>query len=134
MARPQQIQARAPLTSDEIDRACYVGSGEHKAKRWWGGLPQAKVGRDGKARRPKKEHTTICHKVDIVDRDKATTWVQEALKKRQFRYFEGDKTYPKHIWYQDDEGQFWFGFAVNQTQGTYKGWPIGEAEKCEAFD
>jgi hypothetical protein len=28
----------------------------------------------------------------------------------------------------------WFGFAVNQIRGTYKGWPITEADKVEAFD
>ncbi|WP_247033711.1 hypothetical protein [Neorhizobium sp. SHOUNA12A] len=50
------------------------------------------------------------------------------------RFFEGDKTYPKHIWYKDDLGQFWFGFAINQILGAYKGWPITEAEKSEAFD
>jgi len=60
--------------------------------------------------------------------------VRAALAARQFRYSDGDKTYPKHIWYKDSSGQFWFGFAINQTLGTYKGWPINEAEKRAAFD
>ncbi len=27
-----------------------------------------------------------------------------------------------------------FGFAVNDTLGSYKGWPIDEKEKRETFD
>ena len=134
MPRPRQIPIRAPLTREQIDAASYVGSAEHKAKRWWAGPPEAKFGRDGVARRPKKAHPTICRKVTPAERDEATFWVREALEKGQLKFFEGDKTYPKHIWYRDAEGQFWFGFAVNQVQGTYKGWPISEAEKREAFD
>ena len=134
MARPRQIPARPALTNEEIEAAAYVGSGEHKAERWWGGLPMARVDKDGVARRPKKQLTTICPKTTAAERGIASTWVVEALRSGQFRYFEGDKTYPKHIWYRDGEGQFWFGFAINQIQGTYKGWPISEADKVEAFD
>jgi hypothetical protein len=134
MARPRQLPLRNPLTVDEIRLASYVGSAEHKAERWWGGRPFAKVGQDGVARRPKKEHTTICPKVTTDGRNQATIWVREALSRNQLRFFEGDKTYPKHIWHKDEDGQFWFGFAVNQILGTYKGWPISEAEKREAFD
>ncbi|MFD2237673.1 hypothetical protein [Aureimonas populi] len=89
---------------------------------------------DGKARRPKKEHTTICPKVTEQEREEASRWVRVALALGQLRFLEGDKTYPKHIWYRDDNGQFWFGFAINQIAGTYKGWPISEAEKRAAFD
>ena len=31
------------------------------------------------------------------------------------------------MWYKADDGQYWFGFAVNQQLGSYKGWPIGKA-------
>lgn len=134
MARPQQIPKRPPLKDEEIQAASYVGSGEHKVERWWDGLPMARVGPDGHATRPKKQNTTICPKVSEAERAIATAWVREALRRGRYRYFEGDKTYPKHIWHMDAEGQFWFGFAVNQEQGTYKGWPISEAEKREAFD
>ena len=134
MARPRQIPARVPLSAEQIEAASYVGSGEHKAERWWGGLPMARRGKDGVARRPKKQLTTICPKVTAAEREIASTWVIEALRLGQFRYFEGDKTYPKHIWYRDGTGQFWFGFAINQIQGTYKGWPITEADKVVAFD
>jgi hypothetical protein len=111
-----------------------VGSGEHKVNRWWGGRPLAKKGKDGRVRRPKKQHTTICPRTEESERQEATLWVQAALAAGQLCYFEGDKTYPKHIWYMDVGGQYWFGFAINQIQGTYKGWPITEAEKREAFD
>jgi hypothetical protein len=38
------------------------------------------------------------------------------------------------MWYQDGDGQYWFGFAVNQLLGSYKGWPIDEEEKRATFD
>jgi hypothetical protein len=60
--------------------------------------------------------------------------VRLALAAGQFRFYEGDGTYPKHLWYHDEAGRYWFGFAVNQAQGTYKGWPISEQEKREKFD
>lgn len=134
LPRPKQIPKRTPLTAAQIQTASYVGSAEHKIEQFWGGLPQAKLGKDGKATRPKKQLTTICYRTTLEERDQASDWVRLALTSGQWRYFEGDKTFPKHIWYQDDEGQFWFGFAINQIAGTYKGWPITEAEKREKFD
>ena len=134
MARPRQIPFRADLTKEEIAAAHYVGSGEHKVRRWWGGLPEAFVGEDGVARRAGKRLTTLCMRTTTDQRDEASTWVRQALAFGQFRYYEGDATYPKHLWYRNDEGQFWFGFAVNQIQGSYKGWPIREEEKRATFD
>ena len=133
MPRPSQTSVRMPLSAEEVADASYVGSKEHKAKAWWGGLPGAKVGKDGKARRPKKQSTTICPLVEETDKNRASCWVRFALGNGQFRYYEGDKRFPKHIWYSDSEGQFWFGFLVNATPGTYKGWPIDESEKIETF-
>jgi len=133
MPRPSQILTRPPLSAVEIEAASYVGSKEHKAKKWWGGLPGAKLGKDGKPRRPKKQRTTICWLVDKTDRDLASQWVRDALEKKQYRYYEGDKRYPKHIWHKDKDGQFWFGFLLNSAQGSYKGWPIDESEKIENF-
>ena len=134
MPRPQQIRPRPPLTDDQIKAASYVGSAEHKVKRWWGGLPFGWESGTGKATRPKKLHTTICRKVSSADKEEASSWVRAALEAGQFRYFEGDKTYPKHLWYRDENFQHWFGFAVNQVAGTYKGWPVSESEKSAAFD
>lgn len=110
-----------------------MGSPEHKVSRYWGGLPGAWVGPTGQADRPRRQQTSICRKVTEQDRQTATRWVQAALAAGQFRYCDGDKLFPKHIWYCDSDRQFWFGFAVNQTAGTYKGWPITEAEKIETF-
>ena len=98
MPRPQQIRPRPPLTDDQIKAASYVGSAEHKVKRWWGGLPFGWESGTGKATRPKKLHTTICRKVSSADKEEASSWVRAALEAGQFRYFEGDKTYPKHLW------------------------------------
>jgi hypothetical protein len=134
MPRPKQIPPRPALTSPAIAAATYVGSADHKADRWWGGLPRAWESPGGGATRPKKEHTTICRKITEEDRREASRWVRAALAAGQIRFFEGDQTYPKHIWYRDEAGQFWFGFAINQIAGTYKGWPISEAEKRAAFD
>lgn len=134
MPKPRQMRERAGLTPKQIAAASYVGSPEHKAKRWWGGLPGARTSLGGVARRPKKVHTTICPKTTKRDRDEATLWVREALTAGHYRYCDGDKTYPKHIWHRDDERQFWSGFSVNQEAGTYKGWPISEEEKRALFD
>lgn len=133
MPRPSQIPLRSPLLPEEIRAASYVGSPEHKANRWWGGLPGARVSADGKPRRPGKQNTTLCPLLGEDDQARATGWVRCALEAGQYRYFEGDGLYPKHIWYKAD-GNYWFGFAVNQTAGTYKGWPISEVEKFAAFD
>jgi hypothetical protein len=134
MARPKQLPIRADLTEEQIKEASYVGSPEHKVERWWGGLPEAYMGADGLARRAGKQLTTICPKVTAAERDTASSWVRDALSRKQYRFYEGDKTYPKHLWYEDDAGQLWFGFAVNQILGTYKGWPISLEEKRETFD
>jgi len=64
----------------------------------------------------------------------AAAWVRAALAAGQSKFSDGDGTYPKHLWYRDDSGQYWFGFAVNATLGSYKGWPIDEEEKREKFD
>lgn len=134
MPKPKQIPARLPLTYEQITQASYVGSPEHKVKRFWGELPEAWIGADGRAKRPKKQNTNICHRVSEQEREEASDWVRCALSVGQFRFCDGDDIFPKHVWFRDSDGQYWFGFAVNQTAGTYKGWPITEAEKIEAFD
>jgi hypothetical protein len=111
-----------------------VGSAEHKTERWWGGLPGAFVGKDRVVRRPGKQLTTPCPKTTEEQREEASRWVREALSAGWFRFYEGDGTYPKHLWYRDGDGQYWFGFAVNQHLGSYKGWPIREEEKRATFD
>ena len=128
MARPKQVPEPPPLTEADIEAATYTGSKEHKVVRWWGGLPGARLGKSGTASRPKKQLTTICNLVTEDDRIRATCWVKEALSSRNFKYFEGDQTYPKHIWHQDETGQRWFGFCVNGVSGEYKGWPLDEVD------
>lgn len=132
--RPNQVRRRAVLSSELICKASYVGSAEHKAERWWGGLPKAYIDCDGKARRPRKQDTTICHLTGDKDRERATSWVRQALLKSQVQFREGDKDFPKHIWYKDDDGQIWFGLCINSIQGEYKGWPIDEKERRRFFD
>jgi len=78
--RPSQLAPRAPLTVEQIQTTRYVGSPEHKVKRWWGGLPEAHVDTDGVARRPWKQLTTICPLVSDAERQMATDWVQQALR------------------------------------------------------
>ncbi len=133
--RPRQLAPRAPLQPAQIATATYVGSAEHKRERWWGGLPQAHVGADGMATRPKKQRTTICPLVADADRQRATHWVRASLDAGQYRYLEGDKTFPGRIWYREpDSGQLWMGYCVNTVQGQYKGWPIAEDERVAVFD
>lgn len=131
--RPAQIPARLAPADAVVGQASYVGSAEHKAFRWWGGLPQARVGKDGKATRPKKQKTTICDLVDEADRQRATEWVKLAIRSGQCRFYEGDKDFPKHIWYYAN-GRIWFGYCINGTAGQYKGWPIEEEERRAIFD
>jgi hypothetical protein len=71
--------------------------------------------------------TTICPIVETDGRDRATGWVQDAIRRGQFRFVDGDRQFPKHIWYEAD-GQGWFGFCVNSAAGQYKGWPMNEEE------
>jgi hypothetical protein len=127
--RPRQIPARAPLTNAQICAATYVGSKEHKIKRWWGGMPGARLGKDGKAHRPNKERTTICPLVTAAERDIATGWVRAALANGWFEYHDADQEYPARIWYLDaDTGTRWEGFRVTDVLGQYKGWPDEEVE------
>ncbi len=128
MGRPKQVSEPPFLTEAQIDAASYLGSKEHKIVRWWGGLPGARLGKDGVAKRPKKQLTTICHMVTDEERIKATGWVKEALSQNHFEYSEGDQIYPKHIWHKDETGQRWFGFCINGVSGEYKGWPLEEAD------
>jgi hypothetical protein len=88
---------------------------------------------NGKASRPKKQKTTICPLLGEDDRKMATEWVQRALEERKYRFYEGDKDFPKHIWYYADD-QCWFGYCINSVAGQYKGWPIGEDERRAIFD
>lgn len=131
--RPAPEPIRPPLPPALIAQAAYVGSKEHKAQGWWGGLPGAFVGPDGTATRPKKQDTTICPLLTVSDRDRATEWVREALAAGQYRFYEGDDLFPKAIWHRVD-GQTWFGLCVNTTAGWYKGWPISEEERRAKFD
>ena len=131
--RPSQVPTRAPLSAQQIQQAAYVGSDEHKQHRWWGGLPAGYIDESGAASRPGKQVTTICPLTDDKDRTRATGWVQAALRAGQIRFYEGDKDFPKHIWYRDATGQSWFGFCINGVLGQYKGWPIDEEERFEVF-
>lgn len=131
--RPAQIPKRVPLSDKQIAQASFVGSPEHKNVRWWGGLPEAHTGPNGIAKRPRKQRTTICPLFTKQERDRATGWVREALRSDQLRYFEGDKDFPKRVWYRDGTGQLWTGFCVNGVLGQYKGWPIEEEERVEVF-
>jgi hypothetical protein len=131
--KPTQTPSRTDLTKEAIGSARYVGSPEHKARRWWGGLPMAYIASDGYASRPGRQHTTVCPLVTESEREMATKWVQEALLKRQFRYFEGCGDFPKKIWYRDDQGTVWIGFCVNGVLGEYKGWPSSDDERVDVF-
>lgn len=132
--RPRQIRPRFPLTQAQVDSSSYVGSAEHKSERWWGGLPQARIGADGLARRPKKQRTTICPLVTAADRHRATSWVHAALAAGQYRYFEGDRDFPARIWYRHCKaGQLWMGYCINTVRGEYKGWPIEEDDRVAVF-
>src|SRR5204862_7813398 len=99
--RPRQRPIRPPLTPEQREalahRASYHGSKEHKATRWWGGLPGARMGSDGDSRpRPKKQRTTICPLTSVDDRIQAEQWIQAAIRQGQYEFTESDQDFPKH--------------------------------------
>ena len=135
--RPERRPQRVALSPDErkalAARARYQGSGEHKDKRWWDGLPKAKQLPGGGVVRRGKQQTTLCPLTTDKDRDRATDWVRQAIANGQCKFHEADKEFPKKIWHRAD-GRLWFGLCVNQGNGEYKGWPIEEQEWREVFD
>jgi hypothetical protein len=101
MPKPQQIPARRPLTPEEIEAAPYIGSGEHKVERWWGGLPQAWQG-------PSPQKATDEHLSEGKQkRARGGNWLgPRGACRRPDDILEGDKTYPKHIWYGMNAAKF----------------------------
>jgi hypothetical protein len=136
--RPKQRAQKAPLTKAQrralAAKASYVGSSEHKVAAWWGGLPGLKVDRNGEViPRKGKALSTPCPLVTAKERDRASRWVKIALRLGHYKFLEGDKVFPKHIWYQR-QGVGWFGFRVQDIAGTYKGWPMEEEQRRAIFD
>lgn len=136
MKRPNQRPPRvlSQIERDELaDRAVYAGSPEHKKSGWWGGLPEARDLGDGRIGRSDKEQTTECPLKSLKDKARATTWVREAIKAGQYKYFEGNNEgFPNRVWYLAD-GRIWIGWCINRTSGEYKGWPIDEGERIAVF-
>lgn len=128
MKPPRQIRIRR-RTDDELEelaqRAVYLGSGEHKIQRWWGGLPEA-------GNRAKWQTTTICPLTTEVERIRATDWVRSAIVSGHCLFSQEDKNFPKWIWHEAD-GRIWMGYLVNDGLGQYKGWPIDKDERDEIF-
>ena len=136
MKRPNQ---RPVLTLSQQERdklaakAKYTGSPDHKRTVWWGGLPEARVLGDGRIGRSNTQQTTECDLTSAKDKVRATTWVREAIKAGQYKYFEGNKTgFPNRVWYEAD-GRIWIGWCINRASGEYKGWPIDEDERNKIF-
>jgi hypothetical protein len=68
----------------------------------------------------------------------ATRWVRGAIAGGQFdpKVWKGD--FPKHLWYRDEEGQYWQAYFLDLKPGNppiarYKGWPIAKEEWDENF-
>lgn len=131
MKRPKPIPNPSRGQSDldlAAKSAIYVGSEEHKTKRWWGGLPGARKRKDGRIQRPKKQRTTVCHLVTEEDQKRATLWIRDAIRNGQCRYVDGDGLFPKHVWHTNGDGAHWRGLCVNSEKGEYKGWPVTAEE------
>lgn len=129
MKRPTQAGGTGPSArSNATQSASYVGSSEHKDKRWWGGLPTSG------SRRELTTLTTICPLTTGADRDRATRWIRQAIGSGQYKFVEGDRDFPKHVWHREPDGEVWYGRCSNRSKGEYKGWPINEDERREIFD
>lgn len=123
MKRPHPYTPPPADVQELAEAAQYVGSPEHKRGGWWGGKGRP-LGADGAlAPRPKKQLTSICPLHTEEDHATATNWVRQAISKGCFRFVEGDKRFPKHIWHVGADGQGWQGRCINSVQGHYKGWP-----------
>lgn len=137
MKRPAQGRAREPLSLAErrtlAARARYVGSPEHKVRRWWGGLPEARQLPGGAVGRRGRQTTTVCPLTAEQDRAAATGWLREAIAAGQYRFVESDRDFPKRVWFRA-RGGVWCGYCVNPSAGDYKGWPIDEDERRAVFD
>ena len=135
MKRPRQ-KAKRVLTVAErrtlAARARYSGSPEHKVRRWWGGLPEARQLPGGRVGRRNRQTTTVCPLTAEQDRDRATQWIRSAITAGQYRFYESDRDFPKKVWYEAD-GQIWIGYCVNRATGEYKGWPIDDGERRAVF-
>lgn len=134
--RPKKRPKRPDLSPEErrelAARASYEGSPEHKVELWWHGLPEARQLPGGRVGRRRKQTTTICTLTTEEDRVRATEWVRQAIANGQYRYYEGDKDFPRRIRHRAD-GRIWYGVCLNQGQGHYKGWPIEEDEQRAIF-
>src|SRR5260370_2358418 len=84
-------------------RAIYTGSAEHKDRRSWLGLPQLRQG-DASKVDDHRQNATICPLVSEEDRDRATQWVQQAIRNSQFdpNILAGD--FPRNICDPDADG------------------------------
>ena len=135
MRKPRQITIR-PRTTDELaelaELATYVGSPEHKARHWWGGLPEGRQLPGGRVGRRGKQTTTICPLYRRSDQVLATEWVRNAIRSGQCRFYQADQKFPKMIWYEAD-GVLWIGSRVTDGLGEYKGWPGDKEERDETF-
>ena len=136
MKRPGQKSAPRERTPDELQeiagRASYVGSSEHKDTRWWDGLPKGRQLPGNRVGRRGIQQTTICPLVTEADREKATKWVRQAIAEGKCMFFEGDKKFPKKIWFEAEQ-TIWAGLCVNSELGQYKGWPSTTEERDEVF-
>jgi hypothetical protein len=138
MKRPKPIAVPPVLTSAQLnalaERCEYEGSKEHKDKRSWLGIPLPRKGNVDDTR----QTATICPLVADMERQQATQWVRQAVRTRQFVANKWKGGFPRYIWYQDLQGQYWYGVITNQGAGEtarakYKGWPISEGEWREIF-
>lgn len=136
MKRPKQIPPRPTLTEEELkllaSGARYIGSEEHKVRRWWGGLPKAKQLPGGRVGRPGKQHTTVCPLTSKKDQIRANRWIQLAIKAGNYVFVESDQKYPKKVWFEA-AGKRWCGVCINTAAGEYKGWPSNDMEDYLEF-
>lgn len=114
------------------DQSVYMGSVEHKNVKSWLGLP--KLRRNPRADLDDhRQNATVCPLASDDDKRRATEWIRDAIRKRQFA---GE--WPRDIWHKDADGRFWQGRLTKRGGDTapneYKGWPITQKEWHEIFD
>lgn len=99
---------------DELaSRVQYIGSPEHKDFPSFAGIPRLKA------------DASTCPR-EIRDKEMVEDWLRSAIRRGAVsKNFTGD--FPRYVWYKSGDTVF-EARLVNQGDGSYKGYPLGEDE------
>jgi hypothetical protein len=121
--RPLPRKFAGDVAQEHLDhcatRVSYVGSPEHKSAPSFAGPPKL------------RSDASKCP-THLRNADEITDWVAGAIQRGQVSQDPGPDGFPRYVWaYELDT---WFeGRLVNETQGTYKGYPLSDDQVPHAL-